>query len=61
MPTLVVGGAEDELTPPSVVRPMANQIPGARYVEIAAAGHMAPLERPEAVNSAVAEFLAKLS
>lgn len=57
VPTLAVCGAEDEFTPPSVMRPMADRIPEARYVEIAAAGHMAPLERPEAVNRAIAEFL----
>jgi pimeloyl-ACP methyl ester carboxylesterase len=57
VPSLVVGGAEDELTPPAVMRSMADRIPGARYVEIAGAGHVAPLERPEAVNAAVAEFL----
>lgn len=57
MATLVVCGAEDEITPPGVMRPMAERISGARYVEIAGAGHMAPLERPQAVNAAVAEFL----
>ena len=57
VPTLVMGGAEDEITPPAVMRPLADRVPGARYVEIAGAGHMAPLEQPQAVNRAVAEFL----
>lgn len=57
VPTLVVGGAEDELTPPTVMRSMAERIPGARYVEIEAAGHLAALERPEAVITVMTEFL----
>lgn len=57
VPTLVVGGAEDEITPPTVVQPMAARIPGARYVEVAAAGHLAPLEQPGAVNAAIGDFL----
>ncbi len=58
VPTLVLVGADDELTPPAVVRPLAERIPGATFQEIAAAGHMAPLERPDAVTPALAEFLA---
>jgi pimeloyl-ACP methyl ester carboxylesterase len=57
VPTLVLVGAEDELTPPAVVRPMAQQIPGARFVEVEGAGHMAPLEQPAPVTRALAEFL----
>lgn len=60
VPTLIVVGAEDELTPPAVVRPMVDRIPGARYAEIPGAGHLAPLERPGPFNSAVAEFLSIL-
>jgi 3-oxoadipate enol-lactonase len=60
VPTLVAVGAEDELTPPAVVRSMAERIPGARYAEIPGAGHLAPLERPGPFNSAVAEFLSQL-
>ncbi len=60
VPTLVLVGTDDELTPPAVVRPMAERIPGALYAEIPGAGHLAPLERPGPFNSAVAEFLSKL-
>lgn len=60
VPTLVVGGAEDELTPPGVVRAMAERIRGARWEEIAGAGHLAPLERPEAVDQALKGFLTAL-
>lgn len=57
VPTLVLVGAEDELTPPAVVRPLAQRIPGARLVEVAGAGHMAPLEQPAPVTRAIVEFL----
>ncbi|HJQ66675.1 MAG TPA: alpha/beta fold hydrolase [Gemmatimonadales bacterium] len=60
VPTLVLVGAEDELTPPAVVRPMAERIRGARFVEIEAAGHMAPLEQPGAVTPVLADFLGAL-
>jgi 3-oxoadipate enol-lactonase len=59
-PTLVLVGQEDALTPPADMRTMAAAIPGAKYVEIPAAGHMSPLENPAAVNGAIAEFLAAL-
>jgi pimeloyl-ACP methyl ester carboxylesterase len=60
VPTLVLVGAEDELTPPAVVRPMAERIRGARFVEIEGAGHMAPLEQPGAVTPALTGFLGAL-
>jgi pimeloyl-ACP methyl ester carboxylesterase len=57
VPTLVVVGTHDALSPPSEMREIAAGIPGARFVEIPEAGHLAPLENPEAVNAAVASFL----
>lgn len=56
-PTLLVVGDEDVLTPPAEMRSMAETIPGARFVEIPGAGHLAPLEAPAAVAAALAEFL----
>lgn len=58
MPVLVVCGEHDRITPPTEMRSMAEKIPGAEYVEIARAGHMAPLEQPDAVNEAIQKFLA---
>ena len=57
VPTLVVAGREDVLTPPSQARAMADQVPGARTVVIPGAGHLCPLERPDEVNSALIELL----
>jgi 3-oxoadipate enol-lactonase len=59
-PTLVIVGQEDALSPPAEMRGIAQAIPGAKLVEIPAAGHMAPLENSLAVNAAIAEFVSTL-
>lgn len=58
-PTLVVVGAEDAISPPDEMRGMAAAIPGAEFVVIPDAGHMAPLENPAAFNAALAKFLTR--
>jgi pimeloyl-ACP methyl ester carboxylesterase len=57
VPTLVVCGADDKMTPPDFSRFIAEQIPGARLAMVADAGHFAMLEKPEAVNQAVSDFV----
>ncbi len=57
VPTLVIVGQEDAIATPSEMRTIAAAIPQARFVEVPAAGHMAPLERPALVNETIAEFL----
>lgn len=57
VPTLVMVGEEDTLTPLSDAIAMSAGIRGARLVTIGAAGHLAPLEQPAVVNAAIAEFL----
>lgn len=57
VPTLVVVGEQDAVTPPAVARSMADAIPGARLAIIPGAGHLACLEAPEAFNQALAAFL----
>ena len=54
---LVVVGAEDAISTPEEMRSIGAAIPGSRVVVIPAAGHMSPMEQPEAVNRAVREFL----
>jgi pimeloyl-ACP methyl ester carboxylesterase len=49
-PTLVLVGAQDELTPPDLADEMAAGISGARLVKVPECGHMSPLEQPEAVT-----------
>lgn len=58
VPCLVIGFADDLRLPPHLAREVADAIPGARYVEIADAGHYGYLERPEAVNDALVTFFA---
>jgi pimeloyl-ACP methyl ester carboxylesterase/acyl-CoA thioesterase FadM len=60
VPTLVVVGAEDELTPPAAARAMASAIPSAAMTMIPGAGHLPPLEAPTAVTRVMAEFLEAL-
>ena len=57
VPTLVVVGAEDEVTPPAASRAMAAVIPSAAMTTIPGAGHLSPLESPTAVTRVMAEFL----
>ncbi len=60
VPTLVLAGSEDALTPPARARAMAERIPGARFAEIPGAGHLSNVEAPEAFGRALSEFLASL-
>ena len=48
VPTLVVVGENDELTPPHEAAAIASGIAGAKLVTIPESGHLPPLERPEA-------------
>lgn len=57
VPTLVVVGQEDEMTPPAVARALTDAIPSAAMTVIPGAGHLAPLEAPTAVTRVCAEFL----
>lgn len=56
-PTLIVQGAKDSLTPPSLGRLLHERIPGARYVELREGGHYVPLQHPERFNQLVEEHL----
>lgn len=55
--TLCITGSVDPGAPPEVVEAIANAIPNARYVEIEGAAHIANINRPEAFNAAIADFL----
>lgn len=57
-PTLVLCGAEDRLTPPAIHCEMADAIAGAQLVIIPQAGHMTPIEQPDAVNAALRRLIA---
>jgi pimeloyl-ACP methyl ester carboxylesterase len=57
VPVLVAVGEEDQLTPQADAEAMVEQIPNARFLRIARAGHLASLERPDEVNAALLELL----
>jgi 3-oxoadipate enol-lactonase len=59
VPTLVLVGAEDVLTPPGEAATMAAAIARARLDVVAGAGHLANLEDPAATNAALRAFLAR--
>jgi pimeloyl-ACP methyl ester carboxylesterase len=60
VPTLVLAGGEDVLTPLALARSMAAAITDARLATIEWAGHLANLEQPEAFTAAVRAFLEAL-
>lgn len=57
VPTLLVFGEDDRLTPPEVGRKMHEKIPGSEFVIIQTAGHLSNIERPDLFNKAVLGFL----
>lgn len=56
-PTLVITGDDDDLMPLPTSRAMADAVPGARLVVIPGAGHLSPMEQPDAFNTAMRAFL----
>ena len=56
-PTLVLVGAQDQLTPPDRAAEMVAAIPGARQITIPDCGHLSAIERPEAVSEALRSWL----
>ncbi|MFD4908431.1 alpha/beta fold hydrolase [Kitasatospora purpeofusca] len=57
IPTLVLTGTKDLLTPPGHGEAMAEQLPGAELVLVQDAGHLVMLERPDLVDHHLAELL----
>ena len=60
VPTLVVCGGDDVMTPPKYAQYLAEKITEARLEVIDGAGHMVMLEKPDEFNSRVMEFLQTL-
>ena len=61
VPTLVVVGEEDAITPPKEARAMHDAIRSSRLEVIRGAGHVSSFERPSAFNHVMSEFLAALT
>lgn len=57
-PTLFVGGAEDRVGGPAdIMRGLADKVPGARYVPVPGAAHIANLQNEAGFNAILKEFL----
>jgi pimeloyl-ACP methyl ester carboxylesterase len=56
VPTLVVAGADDQVTPVALSEELASEILGARLHTLAAAGHQAPLEQAAEFTRLLVEF-----
>lgn len=60
-PTVVICGRQDQVTPLELSEEMAALVSGALLVVIEDCGHMSPLERPQEVSSAMADWLTKIT
>jgi pimeloyl-ACP methyl ester carboxylesterase len=60
VPTLIIGGADDKMTPIAYSQYLAEHIIGANLVSLNGGGHMLAQEQPEPVALAVLEFLARM-
>ena len=60
VPTLVLCGARDRLTAPDLSRQLSDLIVGSRLQVVPSAGHMLPLEAPDVVSRAIADFVASI-
>jgi 3-oxoadipate enol-lactonase len=61
VPTLVVCGDQDPITPPALSHELTAVIPGARMELIAGAGHLTNLEKPDTFNAIVGQFIEPLN
>jgi 3-oxoadipate enol-lactonase len=57
VPTLVICGSEDKVTPPALSRELARLIPGAQSALIEGAGHLGNIEHPADFNTLVGALI----
>lgn len=60
VPSLVLGGAQDQSTPPHVVRQVAEALPDSRFKVIEGAGHLPCIEQPAETARLIAMFLREI-
>lgn len=60
VPTLVLVGEEDGLTPPAEAEKMAEAVPGAQLAVLDGVGHLSAAEAPDAFNTRVGDFVLSL-
>jgi pimeloyl-ACP methyl ester carboxylesterase len=61
VPTLILVGDADAITPPAMAETLHKNIPNSQLVVIKDAGHMTPMEQPDQVNRAIRDFVAQLA
>ena len=59
VPTLILVGEEDAITPPALSEELHRLIPNSRLQRIAKAGHLANAEQPQPFNLAIESFLSQ--
>jgi len=59
IPTLIICGEDDKLTPPEVMKLTSESITHSEFFIIPEAGHMTPIENPKFVNKVILNFLKK--
>lgn len=59
VPTLIVVGEDDVLTPPNEAHAMHGAIRHSTIAQISNCGHLTPMERPAAINDAIRAFLGR--
>jgi 3-oxoadipate enol-lactonase len=59
IPTLVICGEEDKLTPPDVMKSMSDKIKNSKFVTIERSGHLSPVEAPTVVNKEIEKLINK--
>ncbi len=57
VPTLVIAGEKDRMTPANIASDMASQIPGAEFLTVRGATHYTAVEYPDLINLRVEKFL----
>ena len=57
LPTLVISGSADQMTPPKFGQFLANQLPQAKFALVEQGGHMMALEFPDRISQLVTNFL----
>lgn len=57
VPTLILVGEKDKITPPPFSEFLHQQIPNSQLIIVKDAGHLLPLEQPEEVNAYIFHFL----
>ncbi len=61
VPTLIIVGEKDELTPPKYAKFFHDHIPYSELIVVPDAGHMVMIERPDVVNDAIKKFIKKVT